>query len=224
MLSFDIETEGLDWSVHRIAVACVYDPSRNIEATFNFLQCKHDELETAERINRFLKHLDDAPTLCCFNGVKFDVPFIQHAFKVDEHRVHGWMLKLFDIYEVCRLAFGSSCSLDSLLEVFPVFFFLFCFHFMYVTCLEKQANNYEQSKTASGLQAVEWIQNEDWDKVEPYCMMDTKLTRMVSVKKDSPILLPLSWPRRKEVAAYLEHEYDEEMHVHTKLDVFLRKL
>jgi uncharacterized protein YprB with RNaseH-like and TPR domain len=114
MLSFDIETEGLDWSVHRIAVASVYDPSRGIEETFNFVK---DEADRQNNVNAFLRHLDDAPGLCCFNGVKFDIPFIKHAFSVSEDRVHQWMLKLFDIFEVCRLAFGSSCSLDNLLKV-----------------------------------------------------------------------------------------------------------
>ena len=113
MLSFDIETEGLDWSVDRIAVACVYDPSRNIAATYNFMD---NEAERQNRVEAFLRQLDEAPSLCCFNGVKFDVPFIKHAFNVDDARVHKWMLKLFDIFEVCRLALGSSCSLDNLLK------------------------------------------------------------------------------------------------------------
>jgi uncharacterized protein YprB with RNaseH-like and TPR domain len=120
MLSFDIETEGLNSSVHRITVASIFDPERNIEKTFNFLNAA-DTQETERRKDEFLRHLDEAPALCCFNGVKFDIPFIVARFKVhDRQRVHAWMAKLFDLFEVCRLGFDSSCSLQSILEVcFP---------------------------------------------------------------------------------------------------------
>ena len=67
------------------------------------------------RVDAFLADLDGAPALCCFNGVKFDIPFIASRFAVPPERVHGWMLKLFDMFEVCRLVYGSSCSLNALL-------------------------------------------------------------------------------------------------------------
>jgi hypothetical protein len=35
MLAFDIETEGLKKSIHCITMACVYDPDRGIELSFN---------------------------------------------------------------------------------------------------------------------------------------------------------------------------------------------
>lgn len=101
MLSFDIETEGLNSAKHRITVASVYDPCRGIRRTYNFLSTD-DRDERSRRIESFLKDLDEAPTLCCFNGVKFDVPFIAARFKVPPERVHGWMLKLFDVFEICR--------------------------------------------------------------------------------------------------------------------------
>ena len=115
MLSFDIETEGLDSSKHRITVASVYDPSRGISHTYNFLD-NPDTAVVQGRVDEFLQQLDDAPVLCCFNGVKFDIPFIARRFKVPSERVHGWILKLFDLFEVCRLVFASSCSLNALLE------------------------------------------------------------------------------------------------------------
>jgi uncharacterized protein YprB with RNaseH-like and TPR domain len=69
MLAFDIETEGLDSRFCDIIVASVYDPHRNIQRTFNFAS---DESKAAQ----FIQTLDDAPRLCCFNGVRFDIPFI----------------------------------------------------------------------------------------------------------------------------------------------------
>jgi uncharacterized protein YprB with RNaseH-like and TPR domain len=76
MLAFDIETEGLDSRFDEITVACIYDGERGIKRTFNFAAAiksrqKHDELKEA-----FLQALDEAETLCCFNGIRFDIPFI----------------------------------------------------------------------------------------------------------------------------------------------------
>ena len=73
MLSFDIETEGLDSSTCRIVVACVYDPDRGIRRCFNFLA---DESKFESEKAEFVRCLDEADTLCSFNGVRFDIPFI----------------------------------------------------------------------------------------------------------------------------------------------------
>jgi uncharacterized protein YprB with RNaseH-like and TPR domain len=74
MLAFDIETEGLNSSTCRITVACVYDPDAGIKKTFNFIEDggRFEEERRAE----FIKCLDDAHSLCCYNGVRFDIPFI----------------------------------------------------------------------------------------------------------------------------------------------------
>lgn len=190
MLSFDIETEGLNSAKHRITVASVYDPSRNIRRTYNFLNAG-DEMERRSRIRLFLKDLDDAPTLCCFNGVKFDVPFIAARFQVSPERVHGWMLKLFDIFEVCRLVYGSSCSLNNLLLA-----------------------NKREVKSGSGLQAVEWACQKKWDLLEDYCMQDTVLTHEISCVQRGRIELPLSSGQ----AAYMVHEYCAEKEEHEWLE------
>ena len=73
MLAFDIETEGLNSNIHRITVASVYDPDRNISHTYNFVA---DEKNYESERQAFLRCLDEAPALCCFNGVRFDIPFI----------------------------------------------------------------------------------------------------------------------------------------------------
>lgn len=86
-----------------------------------------------------------------------------------------------------------------------------------------QANGY-QTKTASGLQAVQWIKEGKWDLVESYCMMDTKLTREISVQSNPPVLLPLSWCRRHTgIQAFLEHEYCDISHVHRQLQVSVKE-
>lgn len=73
MLSFDIETEHLDSKIGRITVASVYDPDREIQRTFNFIA---DESKFEQERDAFIRCLDEAPALCCFNGVRFDIPYI----------------------------------------------------------------------------------------------------------------------------------------------------
>lgn len=196
MLSFDIETEGLSAAKHRITVASVYDPARNIQRTYNFV----DDSDTSvheERIRCFLQTLDDAPALCCFNGVKFDIPFIAERFSVSPERVHGWMLKLFDIFEVCRLVYGSSCSLNNLLLA-----------------------NGRRVKSSSGLQAVEWAKQKQWDLLEDYCMQDTILTYEISCQSHPPVKLPLfsSSSSGSGGGGVMRHEYCHETHRHLVLD------
>lgn len=194
MLSFDIETEGLDPKKHRITVASVYDPHRSIQHTYNFLEHEHDEQQVLATINAFLQQLDDAPALCCFNGVKFDVPFIAKRFNVSPLRVHAWMLKLFDIFEICRLVYGSSCSLNALLTA-----------------------NGKEVKSSSGLQAIEWARQKEWQLLEDYCMRDTILTHEISVEDKKMVVLPLS----SSVTGRMEHVYCPLSHEHKTLNFFV---
>lgn len=89
--------------------------------------------DVGTEIEEFLLILDQAETLCSFNGVKFDIPFIVQQFGVPACRYEPWIIKLFDYFEICRLVFASSCSLNNILLT----------------------NGYEV-KTSSGLQAVTW--------------------------------------------------------------------
>ena len=91
MLAFDIETEGLDSVVDDITVASVYDPDRDIKKTFFF---KREGFDRQENIDQFLQVLDDAPLLCCFNGVRFDIPFIIARFDVAQARYTNWFMKV----------------------------------------------------------------------------------------------------------------------------------
>ncbi len=158
MLAFDIETEGLDPSVHAITCACAYDPDAEIAQTFIF--AKGDSRE------EFMLLLDRAGTLCAFNGVRFDVPFMARSWGVDIARVAGWMLKLVDVYEATRLCIGRGFSLNALL-----------------------AANGLQGKTGSGLEAVAMARDGRWDELGAYCMHDTRMTHEVTCKPE--ISLPL---------------------------------
>ena len=102
------------------------------------------------------------------------------------------MLKLFDVFEVCRLVYGSSCSLNNLLLA-----------------------NGKEVKSSSGLQAVEWAREANWESLEDYCMQDTVLTHEISCSEH--VELPLSW-KRPFLTAAMRHEYCSETNRHLKLD------
>lgn len=162
MLAFDIETTDIRWETGTITVASVYDPDRGISKNFNF--CIGDR-EAAKQA--FMQELDDAPSLCSFNGFRFDIPFIVNKFRVPAERYQNWFQKTFDYFEVAKVTFGSSCGLNKLLMA-----------------------NGEEVKTGSGLQAVQWAKEGEWRKLEEYCMVDTQLTWKISVRED--VKLPLT--------------------------------
>jgi uncharacterized protein YprB with RNaseH-like and TPR domain len=166
MLAFDIETEGLKSSEHRIIVASVYDPDSGMQRTFNFMA---DPAKFQSERDEFIRTLDEAPALCSFNGVRFDIPFIAARFNISAEQQGQWVLKTLDLFEVCKLCFGSSCSLKNLLA----------------------ANGLEQ-KSSHGLQAIEWAKQGNWKDVEEYCMRDAMLTHQVSSRLQGTIMIPLT--------------------------------
>jgi uncharacterized protein YprB with RNaseH-like and TPR domain len=94
MLAFDIETTGLLSDVDSITVASVYDPDRDIRKTFFFMR---DGYDRQNNINEFLETLDAAESLCCFNGIRFDIPFIIAHFNVAPERYTPWFMKVSTI-------------------------------------------------------------------------------------------------------------------------------
>jgi uncharacterized protein YprB with RNaseH-like and TPR domain len=100
MLAFDIETQGLLSDVDDITVASVYDPERGIKKTFFFMR---EGYNRQENIDSFLEVLDNAPVLCCFNGVRFDIPFIIARFHVAPERYTKWFMKVQKILrDTCK--------------------------------------------------------------------------------------------------------------------------
>lgn len=142
MLAFDIETTGLDPKKDRITVAAVCDRQHGARRCYNFLTGGVDAAE------EFLGELDRADALCGYNAVGFDIWFIVRACKVPPCRYEPWVLKLFDLYEIARLGFGSSCGLGQLLTA-----------------------NGLKPKIASGLQAVAWAEAKEYGKLEEYCQV-----------------------------------------------------
>jgi len=184
MLAFDIETEGLQQG-DAITVASIYDPERQepphiwvryiaslthtrilrgIKKSFFFTRSEEEANVNKEE---FLRHLDEAEVICCFNGVRFDLPAIIDRFHVPRERYEPRFFKVTDLFEICKCVFGSSCSLNKLLE----------------------ANGHEV-KSSDGLQAVEWAKQGEWEKLDEYCMRDTILT--YEITSQARVIMPLT--------------------------------
>ena len=149
MLCVDIETTGLDPNTCDITVAAVFDEECNIKRVFNFLTCT----DRSALVFEFLELLDGAIMLCMYNGIKFDIPFIQTVFNVDPDRVSKWVLKTADIYEARKQAYGITGRLDDALNSAGL-----------------------SSKTSSGSAAIEMAKNCQWVELEDYCLQDVLLT------------------------------------------------
>eukprot|EP00960_Hanusia_phi_P001842 52657-Hanusia_phi.AAC.9 len=106
---------GLDPRRHDITVAAVYDPALGVRHCYNFARHKEDPVRYREEVEAFLGALDEADLLCAFNGVKFDIPFIQVRFEVDAERVARWVAKTVDIFYRWKVLRDHTFSLDSLL-------------------------------------------------------------------------------------------------------------
>jgi hypothetical protein len=119
--------------------------------------------------------LDAAPRISCFNGTRFDLPFLQERLGFAPARVGAWMLKMFDVYDIASSILRTTFRLDVVLAL-----------------------NGMPTKSASGLQAVAWARDPaDWPLLEAYCLEDTRLTFELS--QLPRITLP---PPHPGVAAY----------------------
>lgn len=169
LLAFDIETTGLSES-DTVTCVCAYDAERGID----FRACTPQ----GGVCDEFLQLLDEAPLLCAFNGVMFDLPFLAKRWSVPSERVARWVVKLLDPYQACKLALGVTFSLDRLLG----------------------ANGLE-CKTGSGKEAVVMAREGRWAELEEYCMNDTAKTH--GVVSLGPALLPTSGSLKKKTASCL---------------------
>jgi len=163
MLAFDIETMGVDKHRSKITVISLYDPVEKISRVMRFVELNEycdvvycDDLQ--QKVQELIDVLNKAEFLCAFNGTSFDIPFIQVQFKIPNDIVQGWVLKCFDVLEICRRGFSRTFNLNLLLDL----------------------NNVGAGKTGSGMEAVYQAERGDWEALETYCLDDSRLTWEVS--------------------------------------------
>ena len=113
VLAFDIETTGVNPEKHIVTCVCVYGTrgSREFRKTFLFGR------DGAEEHEHLFQMFDEADLLYAYNGVRFDLPFLAKKFSAKAGRVGAWMLKLFDVFEMCKLSINRTFSLNALLAV-----------------------------------------------------------------------------------------------------------
>ena len=149
ILCFDIETTGLDATKCKVTVVCTEDFVTGTRHCFEFARYpdQHDELR--EELGVLL---DEARSLCGFNAVRFDIPFLVTALKYSETRRVEWSVKTSDILEQSRHSFKSTFSLNLLCQ-----------------------SNDIPVKISDGCQAIVMAREERWEELNDYCAMDVSI-------------------------------------------------
>lgn len=148
MLAFDIETTGVKIHTHVITVAAVHGTvaGEMVSRAYDFTDAAIFE----EEKKSFLDVLDNAEELCGFNSYQFDIPFIQHFFKVSADRVSRWILKTFDMFHICKTLYKTTFPLNELLR-----------------------HNGIDVKTSSGAEAVNMFYEGRLEELKDYCLNDS---------------------------------------------------
>jgi len=156
MLAFDIETTGLDPKDCVVTVVCTQDFETGERRAYEFGRMRAQEPQNESLLRKELVDAFDAATsLCAFNGIRFDIPFIHTAFNLPEQTTAAWLLKTTDILEAARLGcFGPAHTFG---------LNLLCQH------------NNVAVKSGSGLQAIKFAQEGQWDKLVSYCADDVRI-------------------------------------------------
>jgi hypothetical protein len=158
MLAFDIETTGLDRERCLVTVVCTEDFRTGERRAYEFGRVAAEGdcgRERAQLTAALVAAFDGAESLCAFNGVRFDVPFLHKALRLPEATVAGWLLKTTDILEACRMElFGPrhTFSLNLLCE-----------------------HNGVQVKSSSGCEAVRMAADGRWQELRDYCADDVRI-------------------------------------------------
>lgn len=152
MLAFDIETLGLNPLRHAVTVVCTEDYHTGERRKYEFARHAPNPDTKKQLTEELISAFDAADCLCAFNGVRFDLPFLQKALGIDPQTVTGWVLKTTDILEQSRLRYKTTFSLNLLCE-----------------------HNGIPVKISSGLHAVKMAQDGEYDKLAEYCEDDTAI-------------------------------------------------
>ena len=130
-------------------------------------------------VNEIVSVLNKAPQLVAYNGATFDIVFMQRAWGLSDTQVGLWMAKLVDPLYVVRGLFGTSM------------------------CEKMQTvllRNGLEGKSGSGLQAIEYAKNGEFEKLSLYCMQDTIACRRLGM------LERLKWSRELQLTVHSGHD------------------
>jgi hypothetical protein len=156
MLAFDIETTGLDFAKCVVTVVCTEDFHTGERHAYEFARVRACEPQNEALLrDDLVRAFDEADSLCAFNGVRFDIPFLHSALGLSLETIAEWLLKTTDILEAARLGlFGPAHTFG---------LNLLCQH------------NQVAVKSGSGLQAIKFAQERRWDELRRYCADDVRI-------------------------------------------------
>jgi DNA polymerase III epsilon subunit-like protein len=153
MLVFDIETMGLDARKHAVTVVSTQDFRSGRRVSYEFARTRAETPHLLAALGEeMVLAFEEASSLCAFNGVRFDLPFLRTALKIDDATITRWVLKTSDILESSRLLHNSTFSLDLLCQT-----------------------NGMPTKISSGLQAIFMAAEQRWDDLREYCEDDVDI-------------------------------------------------
>lgn len=172
MLAFDIETKGLDARKHDITVVCTQNFYTNERKVYEFAKVKANDPHSLCKLREeLIADFDKAESLCAFNGVRFDIPFLHKALQIPDATVVTWLIKTTDILEACRLnVYGPrhTFGLNLLCEV-----------------------NGVNVKSSTGLQAIIMANEQRWADLKEYCEDDVQI--LCDLYKRKTLQNPRSW-------------------------------
>ena len=157
MLAFDIETTGLDRASCKVTVVCTEEFHTREKCAYEFGRVSQEGNAAALQalVEQLVQAFDAAESLCAFNGVRFDLPFLYKALKLPEATVAAWMTKTTDILEACRLqVFGPRHTFG-----------------LNLLC---QYNGVPM-KSSSGCEAVRMAEQGRWQELLDYCADDVRI-------------------------------------------------
>jgi hypothetical protein len=156
MLAFDIETTGLDPASSVVTVVCTEDFHTGERRAYEFGRVRMCEPQNEELLrSELIQAFDEAESLCAFNGVRFDIPFLHTTLKLSDDTTTSWLFKTTDILEAARLGiFGPTHTFG---------LNLLCQH------------NNVSVKSGSGLQAIQFAREQKWEELKSYCADDVRI-------------------------------------------------
>jgi uncharacterized protein YprB with RNaseH-like and TPR domain len=118
MLMFDIETTGLDPAKDLVTIVCTQDLKTGERVAYEFARVRATEPENEQLLQKDLVNaFDSASSLCAFNGIRFDIPFLYTALNLKQQTCAGWLLKTSDILEAARWTQSALSAQSSACQV-----------------------------------------------------------------------------------------------------------
>lgn len=151
MLAFDIETKGLNRKLHDVTIVCTQDYASGARTAYEFERCRREGGDVERLVAEMTAAFDAATSLCAFNGVRFDIPFLE-SLAVPNIKLVQWALKCTDYLEQFRLRAMPTCGLNVLAG----------------------ANGVEL-KSSDGKAAIRMAENGAWDELREYCAQDVAI-------------------------------------------------